>query len=495
MSSEPVDEPQLAPLDEGEEQPPPGVRAMAMLRWLLVLAMGAAAVLSILHVYRDDAHVEHGGTQYYCPMHPAVVQDQPGECPICNMTLMPRAAEPSAQVAADHAGHRHERSDPYYCPMHPKETGKDASARCPLCRMQLVHRPADSDAGLAASQPEPVPVAGLTPVQISPQRTQLIGMRTAQVVRASLPAEIKVLGYVAPSESGQVLIQTRFSGWIEELQVAETGQPVQRGQLLARVYSPELLAAQQELLNARRWQGAFADAGESPNQALANSARNRLELMGMQPSEIAEVERSGTPHRLVEIRSPARGYVAQKGAVQGLYVQPGTSLFEIADLTRVWVLVELFERDAGRVRAGQVARLQLTAYPGETFEGKVQLVYPTLGQETRTQRARIEFRNGDLRLRPGMFGEVIIDQGAAEGLVIPREAVVDTGEQQYVFMAEAGGHFTPRLVRLGARFEQQVQVLTGLMEGETVVTTGNFLIDSESRLRFAIEGRAAERGH
>jgi RND family efflux transporter MFP subunit len=323
-------------------------------------------------------------------------------------------------------------------------------------------------------------------VTISEQRLQLIGMRTAQVTNSALPTELKAVGYVVPTESGLSVIQTRFSGWIEELHVSQTGELVQRGQLLARVYSPELLAAQQELLNARKW--TSGGPATNDNADLKASAKSRLSLMGMAAAEIDEVERTGTPHRLIEIRSPVRGYVAQKSAVQGLYVQPGTRLFDITDLSKVWVLVELFERDAGRIKIGQRAKLQLTAYPGETFTGKVQLVYPTINAETRTQRARVEFRNADLRLRPGMFGDVLVEQGSAEGLVLPREAVVDTGEQQYVFVSEGAGRFSPRVVQLGARFDDFVQVLTGLSEGETVVTTGNFLIDSESRLRFTIQG-------
>jgi Cu(I)/Ag(I) efflux system membrane fusion protein len=550
--------------EEGEEVAPPGVRTMAVIRWLLVLAMATAAVFSVLHVYGDIGHAEGGGTQYYCPMHPSVVQDHPGDCPICSMTLVLR--EPAgteakkAPQAADHAGHRHEVSDPYYCPMHPEETGKNASARCPLCGMKLEPKPAQkteakaepapagqhaghrhdaSDSYFCPMHPEetgkdasarcplcgmklemkppakaagsgkpttvkPVaaaktdqtetlpPVAGLAAIELPEPRIQLIGMRTAKVTRSTLPSELKAVGSVAPTESGFAVIQTRFSGWIEELLVSETGQLVQRGQLLARVYSPELLAAQQEMLNARRWANPLPgqrDAG-AETTGLASGARGRLELMGMQPSEIAEVERSGTPHRLIEIRSPVRGYVAQKSAVQGLYIQPGTRLFDLADLSKVWVLVELFERDAGRIKAGQQATLQLTAYPGESFRGKVQLVYPTLNAETRTQRARIEFQNKDLRLRPGMFGDVVIQLAGTDGLVVPREAVVDTGEQQYVFIDEGAGRFSPRTVKVGARFQEYAQLLAGVKEGETVVTTGNFLLDSESRLRSAIEGSA-----
>jgi Cu(I)/Ag(I) efflux system membrane fusion protein len=462
--NQPEREPALDPFEEGEERAPPGVKVMAIVRWTLVLAMACAAVLSLLYAYGDMGHAEGGrGTQYYCPMHPSVVQDHAGDCPICSMTLVARTSEGSEAPAT------------------PSATPHTTSSAGPTA----------SDA--AASTTPPAAVAGLAPIALTEQRAQLIGMRTAKATRRSLPSELRALGYVTAPETGLAVIQTRFPGWIEELLVSQTGQQVQRGQLLARVYSPELFAAQQELLNARRWSAAEAgpkssESAATGGAALDESARARLELMGMHPAEIAEVIRTGTPHRSVEIRSPVKGYVAQKNAVQGLYFQPGSRLFDLADLSKVWVMVELFERDAGRIKAGQTATLQLTAYPGETFRGKVRLVYPTLNAETRTQRARVDFNNADLRLRPGMFGEVVIQQGTAEGLVIPREALVDTGEQQYVFVAEKAGRYVPRVVRVGMRLPDQVQVLSGLADGETVVTTGNFLLDSESRLRAAIEG-------
>jgi membrane fusion protein, copper/silver efflux system len=455
--------------EEGEEAAPRFVHAMAIVRWFLVLTMAGIAALSMLYVYGDIGHAEgHAATQYYCPMHPGVVQDHPGDCPICGMTLVAREVEHTHAEAPD-AG-----------------SASNASVRAKAAR-KSAKPSSEHDAGVLS---EGVP--GLTAIDIPEQRLQRIGMRTAKVRRASLPEELSAVGYVAATESGLAVIQTRFSGWIEELLVAQTGELVQRGQLLARVYSPDLLAAQQELVNTQKWSSG---PGANDGAGLRSSAKSRLALMGMDSAEIDEVERTGTPHRLIEIRSPVRGYVAQKSALQGLYIQPGTRLFDIADLSKVWVMVELFERDAARIASHQRATLTLTAYPGETFSGKVQLVYPTLSVETRTQRARVEFKNPDLRLRPGMFGNVVIRVGSAEGLVVPREAIVDTGEQQYVFVSEAAGRFAPRVVKLGTRSQDFVQILAGLYEGETVVTTGNFLIDSESRLRFAVEGKAQQHAH
>lgn len=509
--------------EEGEETVPPGVRVMAVVRWLLVLAMAIAAVASSVYVFGDKGHADGAdGVQYYCPMHPSVVQDHPGECPICSMSLVARELagakdrQDSAAPASkrDHTGHRHEAADPFYCPMHPEETGVDANAKCPLCGMKLERKPdaaapkphaaapsmrthAPTPAAAKPLQPksaEPLPasVPGLIAIDIPADRVQLIGMRTAKAERTTLPSLLKTVGYLAPTESGFAVVQTRFSGWIQELHVRQTGEPVARGQLLARVYSPQIFAAQQELLNAKQWTSAPAVAPAEGRAApsLLENARTRLLLMGMDPKELAEVERTGAAHRLIELRSPVRGYVAQKNAVEGLYLEPGTRLFEVADLSKVWLLADVSERDAGRVRAGQAATLTLAAFPGEEFCGKVQLIYPALNAQTRTLRARIEFKNPELRLRPGMFGDVAIQVSAAEGLVVPREAVVDTGESQYVFVVESAGRFAPRPVRVGERSSERVQVLAGLVADETVVTTGNFLIDSESRLRATIEGSA-----
>jgi membrane fusion protein, copper/silver efflux system len=493
-------------LHEGEEPVPPGVFAMSIVRWLLILSMAAVAGASLWHFFGHAGGEQRSVArqQFHCPMHPSVVQDQPGTCPICGMTLVPYDASPSTSASrpspsepiADpaHAGHRHQPSDPYACPMHPEETGTTPDATCPICKMKLMPRPPPAARAPGASgegaQATVAAPKGLAPIDLSYARIQLVGMRTAQVVRGRLPSMLHAVGLIVAPEGGVASVQTLFSGWVEELLAAETGQPVIRGQLLARVYSPDLLAAQQELLNARRWsQPVQSDDRTATSNTLLENARQRLLLMGMQASQIAEVERSGVPHRLVEVRASARGYITQKTAVEGLYVQPGTQLFQIADLSRVWIMVDVFEHDAGRVRVGQAATVTLTAYPGEKFSGAVELVYPSLDAETRTLRARVALKNPGLKLRPGMFADVTMDVAQDEGLLIPREALVDTGEQQYVFVAQSEGRFTPRLVQVGARARDLVEVRAGLIEGETVVEAGNFLLDSESRLRATIEGQ------
>jgi Cu(I)/Ag(I) efflux system membrane fusion protein len=226
---------------------------------------------------------------------------------------------------------------------------------------------------------------------------------------------------------------------------------------------------------------------------MIGDAARRLELLGISPQEIEALIKRREPQRAIAIRSPVEGHVIAKNAVAGMSVSAGTTLFEVADLSTVWVIAEVYESDVQRVRVGQPARFEASGYPSDTFTGKVQFVYPTLDASSRTLRLRLEFRNrpggGALKLRPGMYGSVMLDLPATTGLMVPAEAVVDTGDIQYVFVAKDGGRFEPRRVKLGARLGESFEILQGVADGEVVVTTANFLVDSESRLRAAIEGQ------
>jgi membrane fusion protein, copper/silver efflux system len=263
-----------------------------------------------------------------------------------------------------------------------------------------------------------------------------------------------------------------------------------------------VLQAQQELLTALGWTSSPAGGSALPHhretaplEGLVADARRRLELLGISAQEIDAIAKGRKVQRAIAIRSPVEGHVITKNAVQGMTVSPGMPLFEVVNLSTVWVVADVYESDLKRVRVGQSARFEASALPGEVFSGKVKFVYPTMDTASRTLRVRLEFRNrpGDagLKLRPGMYGTVLLDLPATTGLIVPAEAVVDTGDLQYVFIAKEGGRFEPRRVKVGARLGEQMEIAQGVSEGEMVVTTANFLIDSESRLRAAIEGQVA----
>jgi Cu(I)/Ag(I) efflux system membrane fusion protein len=429
---------------------PAGVRTMAIVRWAIVALAAAAAVIALMGGIHRGGQTSSAVQLYYCPMHPAVVQDHPGECPICSMTLVPKPQSQQAPAPAEAPAH---------------------------------------------------PVPGLTGVDLTPERIQLIGMRTAVVKRESVGGDLRTVGVVGPSERGLAQITTRFSGWVEKLMVTSTGERVRRGQVLATLYSPEVLKAQQELLVTKGWnepQGKGLADHESAAGGLADSARQRLLLLGISAPEIDEVLRSGKATTAIAIRSPSDGYVVGRNVVVGSTVQAGTVLFDVADLGTVWVNADVYEQDLARVSVGQAARFELPAFPGQPHTGRVSFVAPVLDPQNRTLRVRVELKNrfdrSGPRLRPGMYGSVYLALPPTSGLMVPTEAVVDTGELHYLFVSRAGGHFEPRKVELGGQRDGKVEVTSGVSEGETIVTTGNFLIDSESRLRSAIEGQSAAEG-
>ncbi len=433
-----------ASLPEGEEQAPPGTRTMAIVRWALVGLMALAAVAAWVDRARSARQEQAAvGARYVCPMHPQIVTTHPGECPICGMDLVPAGAARIAVGAAP------------------------------------------------AAAPSGPPVPGLAAVDLSDDRVQLSGMRTAVAAREKLASTVRAVGFVAADESGLVSVNARFSGWVEQLHVGQTGQLVQPGEVLASIYSPEMLSAQQVFLNAVKWterRPGGAGSGPSVTSDLEKDARLRLELLGVAKQDIDTIAEAAQPQRAINVRSPVRGYVSRKGVVKGLYVPAGTELFQLADLSRVWVLVDVPESELARVKVGQRATFEPRSSPGRRYQGRVQFIYPALDTASRALQARLELRNPGLELRPGMFGEVALELGDAEAVVVPQEALVDTGEHQYVFVDRGGGRFEPRAVEAGWSGHGRVAILEGLAAGERVVTTANFMLDSESRLRAAVEG-------
>lgn len=314
------------------------------------------------------------------------------------------------------------------------------------------------------------------------------GIRAVPVSPTSLASELRATATLVPDEARVAHVHTRVSGWIDRLAVPTTGARVRAGQTLATIFSQELLASQTEYVAVR---AASPPGVESP---LVRGARERLRVFGLTDAEIASIDRRGTPSRTIPILSPRTGVVVHRGVTVGTSVDPSTELFTIADFSEVWVLAEVPEVRAPDVSVGTVASLEFPASGQASFERAVTFVYPTLSEGTRTLRVRFSVENPTGTLRPGMFGTASFRIAPRMALTVPRDAVVDTGSEQHVFVETAPGSFAPRQVRVGMRTDDRVEILEGVREGERVVASGVFLLDSESRLR-ATGGAVGHAGH
>ena len=334
-----------------------------------------------------------------------------------------------------------------------------------------------------------MPAASSGAVVIPAVFKQLIGVRSAPAARATLEQEIRTVGTVGYDERGFTQVTLKISGWVREVFVNSIGRPVRKGEPLFTLYSPDLLITQDEYLLALKTQAqltasplaeAKANAG-----ALVASARERLRLWDLTDEQIIALERRGKAEPSLTVYAPASGIVLKREAVPGKYVEPGTALYEVADLSTVWVSADIYESEVKAVALNQPASVTLTAYPGETFRGTVAYIYPMLNTEARTVRVRLELPNPGLKLKPGMFGNVRLQTEVVKTLVVPKEAVLETGLRQLVFMDRGQGRYEPASVKLGRRSQDDVEVLEGLKEGDQIVTSANFLLDAESKLTSA----------
>ena len=450
-------------------------------RRIACIVMLIAAVASIGPSVGGCSRGERAAaTQYFCPMHPQVTSDKPGDCPICNMRLEPRTA-PAAL---------------YVCPMHPQVTS-DKPGDCPICNMRLEPRTAPAAPGSTATDSSAV--SGLAPVNLPPGQRELAGIRTIAVVREPIARHIRTVGTVAVDETRVQHMHVKIAGYVEKLFINTTGQYVQRGQPALAIYSPELLANQEEFLRARaaaeRFAGSPVPEVRRGGEDLLRAARRRLELFDVPPSFIAALESTNTVQRTVTLNAHASGYVTTKSVVEGQQVEPGMEVFTLADLSRVWVEASFYENEARLVQVGQAAKLELPFDPSLQFTGKVAYIQPVLDPATRTLGVRFEFANRDLVLKPAMYVNVILEMEAVTAIVVPDAAVLDSGTRQMVFVETAPDQFVPRLVRTGIRSDGRVEILAGLEPGERVVDRANFLLDSESRLRGALEDAGSGPSH
>ena len=348
--------------------------------------------------------------------------------------------------------------------------------------VELVPRYAEEAPSAVAGQ-EP---AGLSVVRIPLERRQQIGVTTAKVEKRTISGGVETNGVVAEDEGRVHSVNARFSGYIEKLQVDRTGQSVRRGQPLLSVYSPDLVATERELLlaaeNVRRLSGSGSSETASDARALLDATRERLRLWDIPEEEIARVERTGEVSRNVSLASPVSGVVLKKDALPGLAITAGMPLFTIADLSQVWVLADVYQSEMALTAPGNAATVSASFLPGETFRGRVDFVYPTVTEETRTIKVRLVIPNPRGSLKPGMFVRVSLAGKGKEALAVPRSALIQTGERQIAFVEQSPGVYAPREVKTGIAGKDFLEVLAGLSEGETVVSSADFLIDSESRI-------------
>lgn len=351
--------------------------------------------------------------------------------------------------------------------------------------------PPSTDGNSAPSDSEPPQAeTPLAPIQLSPERLQSIGVRTGEVQQKNIEDEIRTTGNVAVDETRLAYVQVRFSGYIQRVFADATYKHVRRGQPLFTIYSPDLVATEREYLVAKQNEqqvAASAVPGVAASAAsLVQAAADRLKQWGIPDKEISRLESTGQVKEELEIDSPVSGYITEREALPNKYAQPDTRLYTVADLSTVWIFAQVFQNDLGRVRVGASASLTVDTYPGRTFSGRVDFVYPDIDPSTRTARVRLVFPNPDLRLTPGMFVNVTLRIPMGRHVVIPASGILQSGTRQMVFVDHGNGNLEPREVQLGSHVGDELVVLKGLKAGERIVTSANFLIDSESQLQAAL---------
>jgi len=416
---------------------------------------------------------------YTCGMHPNVIQEGPGTCPICGMKLVPVRGNGSSTTHPSLA--KGERKIKYWvAPMDPTYI-RDTPGKSPM-GMDLV--PVYEEEGEATE-------ANPDAIRIDPTVVQNMGVRTAQIERRDLTRSLRTIGHVTEDENRLTEINTKVGGWIEHLFVAETGQQVRKGDALLTLYAPDLVTTQREYLlavdNLRKVEASpFPEVVEGARRLLA-STRERLALWDISEAQIDRLEHTGKVDRTLTFYSPFDGVVLERHAVEGAYAKPGEPLLKLADLSRIWVLADVYEAELPWIHPGTEAEMTLTYHPGQVFKGRLDYVYPTLDPKTRVVQVRLVFANPGNDLKPGMYADVTLTPRVAAGVVVvPKEAVIHSGRRNVAFVRLPDGAFEPRELALGPEGDDGVQVLAGLTEGDKVVTSAQFLLDSESQLKEAI---------
>lgn len=451
-----------------------------------VLVGGGAAVVATRGGKAAEGSAAKAA-KYHCAMHPTYTSDRPGDCPICGMKLVPiEGATGSGQAGGAKPGER--KVAFYRNPMDPS-IHSDKPAKDEM-GMDFVPVYEDELQGASSG------VSGRAVVTISSDRRQVLGVRSEEVKKIRLAHRMRTVGRVAVDERRLRHIHTKFDGYVEHLYVDYTGKLVRRGERLLSIYSPDLVATQQEYLLAHRGQARLAESAvRSAAQGsvdLHEAARQRLLLWDIRPADIAKLEKAGQVTRTLDVYADIGGYVVEKMAYQGMRVTPADTLYDIADLTHLWVLADVYEYNLPTLALGTEGHISVASMPDKNWKGSVTYISPTVEERTRTIKVRLEVDNAGGELKPDMYTDVFLHVDMGEGLVIPDGAVINAGDRRLVFLDRGEGRFEPREVKLGIKVNGSgLQVISGLSEGERVVTSANFLLDSESSLKAAVSGMSS----
>ena len=462
--------------------------------------------MSSLETALDHAQ-KHLDPNYVCPMHPQIVKDEPGSCPICGMDLVEQMPEPQAEIKETAMEHAQKHLDPsYVCPMHPQIV-KDEPGSCPICGMDLVEQMpeqnseepvsqekkilywvAPMDPNYRRDQPGKSPMGmDLVPVYaeknqsstsssitINPSVQQNIGVKTVKVKRGDLWRKVRTVGYVDYDEDSISHIHLRTEGWVEKLLVRAEGDRVKKGQLLVEIYSPELIRAQQDFIRVAAKDGA----------SLTKAAERNLIALGMSRRQMAHLSKTKKVSQTLKIYAPQDGIIDRMMVRDGMYVTPKDELLSLVNLSEIWIQANVFERQAKWIKEGQEMRAELNAFPERQWIGKVDYIYPELDPVTRSLKIRLRIPNTEKQLKKDMYAEVFINAGQIKDtLIIPKYAVIRDGKDERVILALGNGKFQAREIKTDTEVDDQVAVLSGLQEGDEVVTSAQFLIDSEASLK------------
>jgi membrane fusion protein, copper/silver efflux system len=413
-------------------------------------------------------HDHDDGIAYWtCPMHPEIRESEQTPCPLCGMDLTPVREDDGEDHPEEHGYNRSGAAEIEYwtCPMHP-EIRDDEAGSCPICGMDLTPVYADHDDHASPDQPR-------GRLRITPNQQQIIGMTYDSVTVRRLQPTIRTVGRIRTDERRESEVTVRVEGWIEKTHVNETGVTVQRGQPLVTIYSPPLVSNQEEYIIAMN----------RGNETVARRARERLRLLGMPESEIRRIEETGEALLEVTLTAPFTGTILTKNVRDGMQVMPGMTLYEIADLSSVWLMADVYEDDLSNISLGQAVEFSIQGNGASSHGGRVAFIQPTVDPATRTLPVRIEVQNPEGSIRLDQYGWVSFITDLGERLSVHTDAVLHTGRRTVVFKEQGRGRFEPVEVHLGTRAEEYYEVLHGLAEGDRVVTSGRFWLDAESRLR------------